>query len=43
MTLSEITLVSISEKQIIDAVFILSRLKEEYCAKGKSCICILRT
>ena len=31
------------ERGIIDAVFILSGLQEEYNAKGKNCTCVLRT
>ena len=31
------------ERETIAVVFILRRLQEEYHAKGKSCICVLRT
>ena len=41
MSVDEMQFDFMPERGTIDAVFILRKLQEEYCAKGKSCIYIL--
>ena len=41
MAVREMQFGFVSDIGAIDPVFILGRLQEEYCAKGKSCICLV--
>ena len=41
MTVDEIQFAFMSERKLIDAVFILRRMQEEYHAKEKRCMCLM--
>ena len=41
VTVDEMHLSFMPEKKAIDAVFILRRMQEVYCVKGKSCMCFV--
>ena len=43
VTVDEMQLSPMPDRETNDAVFILRRMQEEYHAKGKSCVCVLWT
>ena len=43
LTVNEMQFCLMPERGIIDAVFILRRMQEEYHTKEKSCVCVLWT